>query len=133
MSLDTGCAYHDGAFIYHASGRLVDAAQLPLAGRGMCVQLGPFRSATQPVTARVSTSENGRFEQEMMTGLAWGYTSLFGIIPLGSTHPNPPVLEKVYVAIERSRGDWCYLELPVTRAQQSEPGAVELGDVTVRP
>lgn len=131
VTLVTGCAYHDGAFVYTASGRLVDDQQQPVADRPIFVSFGPLSPTTRPAEVRYRTSIDGQFSQKLMTGLAWGYTSLFGVIPLGSTNPKPPPLERIYIAVESPTGEWVEREIALDKSQQKERGTVSLGDFSM--
>jgi hypothetical protein len=124
------CAMHDGAFVYNVDGRLISENSTPLGGRSMYVQLEPFVPADTHLPEAVLTEPNGHFSQDAMTGVAWGYRSIFGI-PLGWRNPPAPPVEVIYIAVERAPGSWVHLELPLSPAQQPRPAAVHLGDVRV--
>ena len=123
----TGCAIHEGGFEYTASGRLIDDQHEPVSGRMVVLSLSSLPPTTQPAHR---TDNDGHFSQELGTGLAWGYTDFFGI-PLGSTNPKPPPIQRIYITLERSPGEWVQREIPLTKSQQKQPGIVELGDVPV--
>jgi len=126
-----GCVIYDGVFTYNISGRLIGENTTPLGGRSMHVQVVPSVPADTQFPKPVVTEPNGQFARDASTKFAWGYQTFLGI-PLGSTKPRAaPPLEVVYIAVERAPGTWLQLELPLSPAQQPEPGVVLLGDVRI--
>jgi len=102
-----GCAVVDCAFVYHVGGRVVNGdTGEPLEGTLVAAskeELGPAMPPDWPGWAR--SDSLGRFSADYVTGPAWGYSLLFGFIPLGSkTGPVPPPLDTFFITAEDASG-----------------------------
>ncbi len=139
----SGCTNVDGSTVYSIQGRLTASdSQLPIR-EGLIVVA---RSSTfHPDDLLPSDSDwsgfgrpdsDGRFAVEI-EGPPWGYSILFGFIPIGSTEPpipRPP--EKLYVFYQRRQGSsWRRLSSDVKSSEQDqvEKGKrwVKLGNIDV--
>ena len=90
----------------------------------------PYRE----LRARTDGSTSARM-REQVGDTTWGYTLLFGFIPLGSTTPpEVPVLDHIFLHAHDQSG-WRTICAPLSREQQTrrKPGErwVHLGEITV--
>jgi len=132
----SGCSYSDGGFFYHVDGRAIDPGGSPLSQRAIMAYFESFKVNTESERGAVRTGDDGSFSVRFGTGLAWGCTRLFGLVPFGPTNgPKPPRLESLYFAVQEPAGTWQYVEVGLTREQQSKAAPAErwikVGDVRV--
>jgi hypothetical protein len=134
----SGCAVVDCAFTYHVSGRLVNGdTGAPLAGSRVAATRRQFESATSDNWPGWAHSDStGRFMADLVTGPAWGYSLLFGFIPLGSRiGPVPPPLDTFFITAEDAGGARQTSEVatPAGGQERTAPAErwIELGDLSV--
>jgi hypothetical protein len=127
MALEAGCTMVDGYWGYACNGRMLwrdtntPAADVELWIAGSRVPEDMMAYRTQG--ASVVTDEQGRYSASFSGGM-WGYTLLFGLVPLGSTSPPvPPELSVAYVYV-RENGQWREVEVPLPQGcqQRAEQG-----------
>jgi len=84
----------------------------------------------------VHTGEDGSFKLRNGSGISWGYSLLFGVIPLGSTTPPEVAPVKCLYLYIHDESGWHTVRVDVTAEQQarSEPGRrwIDVGVVNVR-
>jgi hypothetical protein len=135
--LSLGCVYSDYRFVYHVSGRVVDAARRePLANCRIAVRHDDFDPRQGGHNWFTSTDDNGRFQNEFGTGIAWGDTRFLGIRVAGATQPpTPPALSEVFLAIHRPCGDWGTQHVTLSPKQQMRHAAgerwIDLGTIEI--
>lgn len=130
----SGCICNDGGFVCHVDGRVMDTNESPLSQRSVAAYMRPFPATVEDECDSLRTDDEGRLLVNFRTGLTWGYTELFGLIPLGSTKgPAPPRLETLYPAVRSPPGTWQYAALRLTKEQQRKAAPAErwisLGDI----
>jgi hypothetical protein len=145
-----GCIMVDCGTVRHIDGRLVDADQRPINGWvGATLDQRNPEETYDAITDRerwgdpdkswlglTHTDEDGHFDLRCGSGINWGYTLLFGFIPLGSTRPpDVAVVDHLFLHIHDDRG-WRSTRVALTPEQQAraEPGKrwVGLGTVILR-
>lgn len=136
-SILSGCTIVDGSLKYVVEGTAVDGAGEPVAGAKVAVTT---RQGFDPSVERPDwpgfalTEKNGSFTASTYDG-SWGYSLLFGFIPIGSTTPPiPPTIDRVYLHYQRDKASaWQQVALPVDVSAQgeAEPGQrrVQVGTV----
>jgi hypothetical protein len=143
-----GCYHADCVTVRHIRGVLVESNGRPVSGwvgatereekpeytyEAIAVRekwAGPDTSSL----GLTHTGENGRFEL-VKSRITWGYTLLFGLIPLGSTTPPEVlVLDELFLHVHDEVG-WRSVRIPLSPEQQtrSKPGErwVSLGRVAL--
>lgn len=144
----SGCNYfsvfYDGCFIYHIRGVAIsDTTGKPAADVNIIFQLYDSKYLEPNEVDYFwyhnfyRTDVNGVFSGGYNTGLSWGYTKLFDIIPLGSTTPPfPPKLKSIFIGLKPPGLDGYIQEVNVTpdmqkRAKSAERW-IELGTIKIR-
>ncbi len=134
----SGCAVVDGAFTYHVAGRIVDGdTGNPLAGKRVAAskqELEPGTTDNWPGWALSDSA--GRFSADLVTGPSWGYSLLFGFIPIGSrVGPIPPPLDTFFVTAQGADGSRRSYEVATPPGGQSRTAPaerwIELGGLSV--
>ena len=135
-----GCINVDGSTVYTVHGRLTElGGQQPIREGLVAVATS---STFDPDDLPSDWSGFGRPDSDGRfavgtEGPPWGYSLLFGVIPIGSPEvPIPPPLEKLYVFYQRSRkSSWQRLSPDVGSSEQDrvEKGKrwVQLGNIDV--
>ncbi|MHC4982984.1 MAG: hypothetical protein ACYTF6_07435 [Planctomycetota bacterium] len=134
----TGCVMVDCITVRHIEGVLVDARGRAISGwvgatereanpEQACHSISDREEWGEPEKSWLGlthTGEDGRFSLDHGSAITWGYTLLFGFIPLGSTTPpDVPILDHIFLYVHGKDG-WRTVPVPLTPEQQtrSKPG-----------
>ena len=144
-----GCTIVDCGTTRHIDGVLVDATGKPVSG-----WVGATEREAKPEEtfdsisdreewgepekswlALTHTREDGRFSLDHGSGIRWGYTLLFGFIPLSSTTPpEVPVLDHIFLHVHDG-SSWHSVRVDLSSEQQNrrEPGErwISLGRIMI--
>ena len=145
----TGCVIVDCGTTHQIEGVLVDGGGKPISGwvgaterdakpekmYGLISDREKWGDPDKSWLGLTHTAEDGRFNLDKTSGITWGFTLLFGFIPLSSTTPpDVPVLDHVFLHVYVNDG-WHTVRVSLTPEQQSrhKPGErwIDVGRITI--
>jgi len=147
--MTSGCIMVDCGWVQHIDGVVATQGGQPVSGWvGASDRERAPEQWCEPIPSReewgkphetwlglTHTKEDGSFQLHHGSGITWGFTLLFGFIPLSSTTPpEVPVVDYVFIHVHDERG-WHSIHVPLTPKQQSksEPGErwINVGKITL--